>query len=290
MAEGILRRLAEEAGLKDVEVRSAGTLTGGGSAASEGALLACREVGVDLSRHRSSPLTHELISWADLIVCMENYHVTMVVDLAASASAKTHLLGEYGPLEDSLEIPDPVGLPLSFYRECRDRMTDCLAGLLKHLPEIRNRWDTIFVGSDLAGAELKKAILAHLLATGRKVQDCGPVGKSSLDDLGAVVDVGRRVGGRLARFGILVGISGIGMSIAANKIPGVRAALCPDTEYAVLSRELHNANILCLSARSLDEAKARKIVDAWLATDYTGGEDNPRVALFEKLEYQFLLR
>ncbi len=290
MAEGLLKHMVAEAGLKGVEVRSAGTLTGGGSAASEGALLASREVGVDLSHHRSRPLTHELVSWADLIVCMENYHVTMVVDLAASASAKTHLLGEYGSLEDSLEIPDPVGLPLSFYRECRDRMQDCLRGLLAHLPEIKNRWDTIFVGSDLTGTELKKSILAHLQATGRKVQDCGPVGNASLDDLGAVVEVSRRVGGRLAQFGILVGISGIGMSIAANKIPGVRAALCPNTEYAALSRELHNANVLCLSARALNADAAREIVDTWLATEYTGGEDNPRVAMFEKLEYHFLTR
>jgi ribose 5-phosphate isomerase B len=290
MAEGILRRMAAEAELQGVEVRSAGTLTGGGSPASEGAILASREIGVDLTRHRSSPLTLELISWADLIVCMENNHVTMVVNMVASASAKTHLLGEYGSLEDSLEIPDPVGQPVSSYRKCRDRMQDCLRGLLKLLPEIQNRWDTIFVGSDLAGAELKGILLAHLQGTGRKVQDCGPVGNASLDDLGAVVDVGRRVGGRLARFGILIGISGIGMSIAANKIPGVRAALCPNTEYAVLSRELHNANVLCLSARALDADSAKEIVDAWLATDYTGGEDNPRVAMFEKLEYHFLAR
>jgi ribose 5-phosphate isomerase B len=287
MAEGLLKHHLRKAGIEGVEVRSAGTMTGGGSPASEGALLVCREAEVDLSSHRSTPLTHELVSWADIILCMENYHATTVIDLVPSASAKTHLMGEFGPADEPLEIPDPVGLPVSYYRKCRDHLSECLQGLVEHLPEIQNRWDTIFIGSDEAGYALKKTITDHLTAAGRNVQDCGPSNADSMDDLGAVVDVGRRVGGHLAQFGILVGITGIGMSIAANKIPGVRAALCSDTHYAILSRELHNANVLCLGARTLEPDAALEIVDAWLAADYTGGDDNARITVFEKLEYEF---
>jgi RpiB/LacA/LacB family sugar-phosphate isomerase len=287
MAEGLLRQMLLDRRIEGVEVRSAGTMTGGGSPASEGSQAACREVDVDLSRHRSTPLTHELVSWPDLILCMENYHATTVTDWAPSASAKTHLLGEFGSADDPLEIPDPVGLPLSHYRKCRDHISECLRGLLNQLPDIQNRWDTLFLGSDETGRDLKVAIVKHLVGLGRKVQDCCPSGVESMDDLGAVVDVGRRVGGHLAKWGILVGISGIGMSIAANKIPGVRAALCPDVQHAVLSRELHNANVLCLGARTVDEEKAIAIVDAWLSTRYLGKEDDARVAVFEKLEYEF---
>lgn len=287
MAEGLLRRMLREGRIQTIEVRSAGTMTGGGSPASEGARAACREVEVDLSDHRSTHLTHEWISWADLVLCMENHHVAHVIDLVPTASTKTHLLGEFGPPDEPLEIPDPVGLPLSFYRKCRDHLFDCLKGVLRHLPQLEERWDTIFIGSDDSGLALKEKILAHLARAGRKVVDCGPIGSEAVDDLGAVIDVGRRIGGRLAQFGILIGVTGIGMSIAANKIPGVRAALCPNARHAELSRELHNANILCLGATTTEDSVALEIVDRWLATSYKGGEADARVAVFEKLEYEF---
>lgn len=290
MAEGLLKKLLVDKNIPGVEVRSAGTMTGGGSPATEFSILACREAGIDLSSHRSTPISHRLISWADIILCMENYHVATVLNLLPSGSPRTHLIGEFGLPEDSLEIPDPVGLSLAHYRHCRDRLCECLEGLVTHFPEIRDRWDTLFIGSDEAGLNLKKALIAHLRKCGRKVQDCGVAGSITAEDYGPVMDVGRTVGGHLAQFGILVGITGIGMSIAANKIPGVRAALCADVDNAILSRQLHNANLLCLGARSLAENEAIRVVDAWLSTGYEDSEDNPRVVLFQKLEYQFMGR
>lgn len=285
-----MRRILREARVDYVDVRSAGTMTSGGSLASEGAAVACREVEVDLTGHRSSPLTRSLISWADMILCMEHHHATTISDAIPSASAKTHLLGEFGPSDGPLEIADPVGMSLPHYRDCRDQLFDCLKGLLEQLPEIERRWDTIFLGSDDAGLILKNRIVSYLAGQGRKIQDCGPTESEGMDDLGAVVEVGRRVGGHLAQFGILVGVTGIGMSIAANKIPGVRAALCASTEYAVLSREFHDANVLCLGANTHSESDAFSIVDAWLSAEYKGGDDNARVRVFEQLEYEFSSR
>ncbi|MCA9436480.1 MAG: low molecular weight phosphatase family protein, partial [Candidatus Omnitrophica bacterium] len=69
MAEGLLKRMLREGKVDNVSVRSAGTMTGGGSPASEGAQAVCREVDVDLSEHRSSPLTGSMLSWADIILC-----------------------------------------------------------------------------------------------------------------------------------------------------------------------------------------------------------------------------
>ena len=288
MAEGILKRMLAEGKIEGFEVRSAGAMAGGGSPASEEAVSACRDIGVDLSTHRSTRLTADLVSWADLILCMENRHAEMVVDLSPTASAKTHLLGEFGPADGVLEVPDPIGMPLPGYRECRDHLFDSLRGLLGQLPQLQTRWETIVVGCDASGIELKKVLLEHIKSVGRNVLDCGPSESSDEgDDLGAVVDVGRRVGGRLARFGILVGISGIGMSIAANKIPGVRAALCANPEYAVLARELHDANVLCLGSETLEPNEAIEIVDAWLAADYLGDEDDSRVNVFKRLEFEF---
>src|SRR3989304_599722 len=113
MAEGLLKRMLGESSLENVEVRSAGGLASGGSPASEGAVNVCSEIGVDLSRHRNSALTQQLVSWADVILCMEHYHAHAVSDLLPSASGKTHLLGEWGSPEESMEVPDPVGAALS---------------------------------------------------------------------------------------------------------------------------------------------------------------------------------
>jgi ribose 5-phosphate isomerase B len=285
MAEGLFRRMLSEQKIENVEVASAGTMSGGGSPASEGAALACRELDVDLSNHLSTGLSNQLIAWADLILCMENHHAHAVAEMVPPASSKTHLLGEFGPPDQSLEIIDPVGLPLSYYRTCRDRLSDCLRGVLGKLPEIQIRSETIALGCDETGLALKNEIKKRLEAAGQGVYDCGPFGEDAADDPTAAIDVGRRVAGRLAQTGILIGATGVGMSIAANKIPGVRAALCADPEYAVLSRELHDCNILCLGAQFQDVEQALKIIEAWLETDYKGGEENAWVAVYERLEY-----
>ena len=255
MAAGLFGRMLREARNERVEVRSAGTMTGGGSPASEGAVAACAEVEVDLGKHRSTALTSDSIHWADIVLCMEYYHSSVILESVPGASTKTHLLGEFGPPEDSLEVWDPVGQPLSKYRLCRDRLFDCLRGLLDYLPRLESRRETIVLSSDMSGLPLKREILAHLKSRSKDVLDCGPFGEDAEDDPSAAVDVGRRVAGRLARCGILVGTSGVGMSIAANKIPGVRAALCADPDYAVLSRRIHNANVLCLGAEFMNKER-----------------------------------
>lgn len=284
MAEGLLKRMLQEGRIENVSVRSAGTMTGGGSPASEGARTVCREVGVDLSNHRSTALSGSLLSWADLILCMEHHHAARVSELAPAASAKTHLLAEFGPPEDSLEITDPVGMPASHYRICRDQLSECLKGLIEHLPRLRNRQETIAVGCDERSLDLKNHILAHLRKKGKEVDDCGPYGAEGGDDPSAAIDVGRKVAARLASFGILIGGSGVGMSIAANKIPGVRAALCADPDYAEQSRAFHDVNVLCLGSNFLEPDDAALIIDTWLGTAYTGGEDNAALLVFDHLD------
>ncbi len=287
MAEGLLKRMIREGKIESVGVRSAGTMTGGGSPASEGAQVVCREVEVDLSDHRSTPLTGSLISWADLILCMEHHHAHRVSELSPSASAKTHLLAEFGPPEESLEISDPVGLPISYYRLCRDQLFQCVKGLYDHLPRLLNRHETIAVGCDEKSIELKNLICKHLQSKGKEIEDCGPYGLEVGDDPSAAIDVGRKVAARLASFGILIGASGVGMSIAANKIPGIRAALCADPDYAEQSRAFHDVNVLCLGSNFLEPDDAALIIDTWLATQYTGSQDSIALQVFDHLDGVF---
>lgn len=134
----------------------------------------------------------------------------------------------------------------------------------------------IAVGSDHAGFKYKDAIKAHLQGRA-EILDLGTNGPDSVDypDFGRAV--GQAVAGGKVNFGILVCGSGIGISIAANRIPGVRAALCTSAEMAKLSRQHNNANVLALGERIIDLETALACVDAFLNTEFEGGRHEGRV-------------
>lgn len=127
----------------------------------------------------------------------------------------------------------------------------------------------IYLGSDHAGYNLKAAIAGYLKDAKIEYQDCG-VDSADLeaDYPDFAFDVGQKVAQSRA-MGILICDSGIGMSIAANKVKGIRAALVDDEQSAQRSRQHNSANILCLSARNLDKSQAIKIIKIWLSTDFS---------------------
>ena len=134
----------------------------------------------------------------------------------------------------------------------------------------------IALGSDHAGFELKDKLKQHLEANGVTVDDKGTHSNASVDYPDYAQKVGEEVVNQKADLGILVCGSGIGMSIAANKIHGIRAAHVHDEAEAQLSREHNDANVLALGARMLDEQSAFGIVDRWLATPFSAGERHIR--------------
>jgi ribose 5-phosphate isomerase B len=140
------------------------------------------------------------------------------------------------------------------------------------------------VGSDHAGFELKTAIADHLRACGHDVLDLGTDGTASVDypDYGAAV--GRAVIEDRAERGIALCGSGIGIGIAANKVPGVRAATVHDVTSARLSREHNDANVLCLGGRLTGVEVALDAVDAWLAAAFGGGRHQRRVDKISDLD------
>lgn len=131
----------------------------------------------------------------------------------------------------------------------------------------------VLIGSDHAGYELKGQIIAHLNGReGLEVRDFGTDSADvSCDYTDIALQVGRCVASGDADRGILVCGTGIGMSIAANKVPGVYAAVCWNKETATLSRQHNNANVLTLGGRMLEPKVAIEAVDTWLATDFEGG-------------------
>jgi glycine hydroxymethyltransferase len=133
------------------------------------------------------------------------------------------------------------------------------------------------IGSDHGGFELKQAIIDHLLAVGHEVVDHGTHGSESTDYPDFVPPVCQDV--RLGRstMGVLVCTSGIGMSIAANKIHGIQAAVVRSPEEAALARSHNHANVICLGGKNTPAADAPAILDAFLATPPEGGRHQRRI-------------
>ncbi len=133
----------------------------------------------------------------------------------------------------------------------------------------------IAIGSDHGGWELKKKVKKYLEKEGIEVKDFGTENSSSCDYPDFALPVAETAKVEKTR-GILICTTGIGMSITANKVPGVRAALCNNVETARLSREHNDANVLVLSAKTVEEEKLEHILQVWLNTSFTGNERHIR--------------
>lgn len=141
----------------------------------------------------------------------------------------------------------------------------------------------VALGCDHAGFDLKETVAAALRRLGAEVVDVGTYSKESVD----YPDYGERVGravasGEVDRGVVLCG-TGIGISIAANKVPGVRAALCHDVYSARMSRAHNDANVLAMGARVVGPGLAEAIVEAWMTTPFEGGRHGLRVAKLNRL-------
>jgi RpiB/LacA/LacB family sugar-phosphate isomerase len=144
----------------------------------------------------------------------------------------------------------------------------------------------IAIGSDHAGIKLKEEIIRMLKDEGYQVANCGTDTADSVDYPDIAEKVARQVIDQHAR-GILICGTGIGVSIAANKIPGIRAALCQDIFTARLAREHNDANILTIGARVTGSGLAMEIVKTFLQTDFAAGRHLGRVEKIRTLEYKY---
>ena len=135
----------------------------------------------------------------------------------------------------------------------------------------------VHIGSDHAGFELKNHLVEHLKGAGHDVVDHGPAVYDAIDDYPPYcLRTAEAVVGEAGSLGIVIGGSGNGEQIAANKVKGVRAALAWSTETAELGRLHNNANVISVGARMHSEQEAASFVDTFLATDYSGEERHTR--------------
>lgn len=145
----------------------------------------------------------------------------------------------------------------------------------------------IVIGSDHGGLNLKSALTSYLQRRGCTVSDAGTDTDASVDYPDFGQKVAEMVVAGSAELGVLICGTGIGMSIAANKVPGIRAALVTDVFMARMAKEHNNANVLVLGGRVLDEQKACDLVGAWLDATFEGGRHQSRLDKITEIENKY---
>ncbi len=290
MAEGLLRHL--DGGRGRYRARSAGVGAVEGMPPSRNAIIAMRELGIDISGQRSRPVTAQLLKEADYVFGMTQGHVDAIALMYPEAVEKTFLLRHFEEEAPgfSRDIADPIGAPLDVYRICRDEIQRAIEIMLDHLdPQATAGGETdtapaplpLAIGADHAGFALKQALIEHLTARGVAFSDVGTHSTDSTDYPDYAQAVAQLIQEGKAGRGILVCHTGIGMSLAANKQPGIRAALVTDEETARLSRSHNDANVLCLGAHNTPADVAARLVDIFLETPFEGGRHDRRVRKLE---------
>ena len=191
------------------------------------------------------------------------------------------------------------GQPPQLQDEVRDLVRNIVTGVLDDagrippLPEReaasspRGGVETIAVGADHGGFPLKERIAFRLRETGHDVHDCGTNSTDAVDYPDYAHEVARLVANGTCRWGIVVDGAGIGSAMVANKVPGVRAALCYDISTARNSREHNHANVLTLGAGLIGPNLALQIVEEWLATPWAEGRHADRVAKITTIQNQY---
>ena len=143
----------------------------------------------------------------------------------------------------------------------------------------------IAIGSDHAGYELKEVVRAKLEGEGYEVKDYGCYSTESVDYPKYGHAVGKAVASGEADKGIAICGTGIGISIACNKVPGIRAGVAHSVETAHMTKNHNDANVLCMGARVVDEETALAMVDEWLSTEFAGGKHARRIGELEDLDF-----
>ena len=139
----------------------------------------------------------------------------------------------------------------------------------------------IIIGCDHGGLNLKNKVVEHLKEIGYEVEDVGTYTTESVDYPIYAKKVAHAVADGKYEKGIIICGTGIGVSIVANKVKGIRASLCGDTFSAKATRQHNNSNILCMGERVIGAGLALHIVDIWLTTEYEGGRHQKRIDMME---------
>ena len=149
------------------------------------------------------------------------------------------------------------------------------------MPEAKNKVLSFALGTDHAGYLYKEAIKEHLHNLGHQTKDFGTFDEKSVDYPKFIKPAAEAVANSLVDYGIVLGGSGNGEAMAANKVKGVRCALCWSVETAKLAKEHNNANVIAIGERQISKDLAIKIIDAWLDSKFEGGRHERRIQMLD---------
>jgi len=301
-----------------VAVRSAGlAVAAPGEPASPNAVAALAELGISLEGHAAQGLDAAAVEASDLILTMTRAHRAELLARHPQATGRTYTLTEYcrDPEQPQPDIADPIGGDLATYRTCAARLKQELARLVELIAgeevvpvphtETPSRpapplmdlplaaaqaavmevaLPCLAVGADHAGYLLKDELAGFAADLGCEIIDFGTNGSESVDYPDFAERVAAAVAAGEADAGLLVCGTGLGMAIAANKIPGIRAVTITDSFSARMSRDHNDANVLALGARVTGPGLAQEILRTFLTTQFGGGRHTRRVLKIADLE------
>ncbi|MDI3547309.1 MAG: ribose 5-phosphate isomerase [Halanaerobiales bacterium] len=302
MAEHLFRRIIDEdSDLKGKwEISSAGIAALPGQGPSKYAIKVLKDEGIDINEHLSRQLDEKLVKEADLILTMTGAHKEMVLQIDPEARDKVFTLKEFAGIKNDLDIADPFGQSEEVYQEVRDEIKAHLKEVIGKRKQffleegkkrkIKNTYYRrdgnlkIAIGCDHAGYAIKKEITDLLEEEGFAYTDFGTDSSESVDYPDFAYKVASGVASGQFDRGILICGTGIGMSIAANKVKGIRAALCHDVFSARATRNHNNSNVLTMGSRVIGAGLAREIVRVWLGAEFDGGRHQRRIDKIELIE------
>lgn len=299
MAAALLRQLLNERGgeFRNIRVSSAGLYAHPGASASPEAIETMRGYGLDLSNHLARELAREELAAADLILTMTNAQKNQIIKVYPAVKDRVYVLREYVYGKDAAgeaqwDVLDPFGQPVEVYQQCAAALEKDLRALLELLVleesgDLRTKGGKkmrIALGADHAGFQLKEEIAKYLQAKGYEYKDFGVFSTDSVDYPDQAAIVAKAVAKKEFDQGIIICGTGIGVAISANKVRGVRAALCHDVFSAQMARAHNDSNVLALGARVIGPGLALSIVEAYLTGEFAGGRHQQRVDKIMRLE------
>ncbi|MBN2246125.1 MAG: RpiB/LacA/LacB family sugar-phosphate isomerase, partial [Candidatus Aminicenantes bacterium] len=235
MAQALFKKIESDLSFHlNYQVNSAGISAFEGDLPTEQTIQCMAEYGIDVSEHRARQINDEIVRHSSFIFTMTGQQQEYLEKRFPQAKGKIFLFRPFchqdGMIKNK-EVPDPYGKDFQFYESICHQLSDDIRKLILYLREV-DSMEKIAIGSDHGGYFLKNEIVSYLKEAGYEYHDFGCDNESSVDYPDYALKVAKAVTSKEYQYGILICGTGIGMSIAANKIKGIRAALCHDTYSA----------------------------------------------------------
>ena len=284
MAQALFNKLACEKGLeRELSADSVGLyVTPDSKKPSSNTIKVMKEkYGIDIEEYKPKNINYDSIKEADIILCMQSSmkNVLNQIDIPkADVDTLTHYVGREG------DVSDPFGGDEAEYLACAENINELIALLMEKLEKNEGRKLMIAIGSDHGGFALKEQLRAYYKD---ELKDFGAYNDvRGIDEPQTAVAVGEAVAKGEVDAGILICRSGIGMAIAANKVNGVRCALCYNEETAKSAKEHNNANVITLGADYINLEQAIKLIELWKSAKFLDGIYQERLDIVQKYELE----